>query len=156
TPERLRGSKIVPREGDRIKFKAVVKDNVPRYMYLYWYDVNGQPQRLWPKDADPAKQTKVAQMTEPEEDRKWWSLDASRGDEMVLVFARDEPLTPEQLAEFELLRPYAAGEIQRKYVYEFASKELSAELSRGLAAVVTARENPMSPEFKRILEEKAS
>jgi predicted Ser/Thr protein kinase len=153
TPQRLRGSKIVPREGDRIKFKAIVKDDVPRYMYLYWYDTEGRPQRLWPKN--PADQEKVTRMTEPAADNDWWALDASRGDEMVLVFVRDEPLTADQLAEFEQLRPYASGEIQRKSVYEFASKELSDELSRGLAAVVTARENPMSPQFKQALEEKA-
>jgi hypothetical protein len=154
TPERLRGSKIVPREGDRIKFKAIVKDDAPRYMYLYWYDTDGRPQRLWPKN--PADQKKVTQMTEPAAENDWWALDASRGDEMVLVFVRDEPLTAGELAEFEGLRPYGAGEIERKSVYEFASKELSNELSRGLAAVVTARENPMSTQFKQALEEKTS
>jgi hypothetical protein len=154
TPERLRGSKIVPREGDRIKFKATVKDEVPRYLYLYWYDTDGRTQRLWPKD--PADQEKVTQMTEPAAENDWWALDASRGDEMVLAFVRDEPMTAEELAEFEQLRPYATGEIQRKTVYEFASKELSDELSRGLAAVVTARENPMSPRFKQGLEGKSS
>jgi hypothetical protein len=154
TPERLRGSKIVPHEGDRIKFKAEVKDAVPRYMYLYWYDIDGRPQRLWPKN--PAEQSKVTQMTEPAAENDWWALDADRGDEMVLVFVRDEPLTADELTEFEQLRPYASGDIQRKSVYEFASKELSDELSRGLAAVVTARENPMSPQFKHVLEEKAS
>jgi len=154
TPARLRGSKIVPREGDRIKFKAIVKDAVPRYMYLYWYDTDGRPQRLWPKN--PADQEKITQMSEPAADNDWWTLDASRGDEMVLVFVRDEPLTPEELAGFEQLRPYASGEIQRKSVYEFASRELSDELGRGLATIVTARENPMSPQFKQTLEEKAS
>jgi hypothetical protein len=154
TPERLRGSKIVLREGDRIKFKATVKDDVPRYMYLYWYDTDGRPQRLWPKN--PADQEKVTQLTEPAADGDWWALDASRGDEMVLVFACDEPLTADELAEFEQLRPYASGDVQRRSVYEFASKELSDELSRGLATVVTARESPMSPQFKQVLEEKAS
>jgi serine/threonine protein kinase len=151
--EHLLGSKIVPHEGDKLQLHARIAGNQPAYLYLYWYDIDGKPKRLWPKDQDLDKQSQVSEVSSPENEGDWWTLDAARGDEMLLAFQRSQPMTRAELTDFENQLPYSAGQNQRSEVYQFASKPLAAELSRGLGGVVASRKNPISPNFEKTLAE---
>ncbi|HEY2880816.1 MAG TPA: protein kinase [Pirellulales bacterium] len=160
---RLRYHSQVPHEGDGVKFEVTTAGDEPRYIYLYWYDVDGKPQRLWPKDkgkdTDVDHQEKLSHLWEPAEKNKWWGIDASRGAETALAFVRDEPLSRAELAEFEKNRPYGAGEVQNKHVYPFSSDELQTERrrdekTRGLTTIIESRDSPLSPEFEALLKEK--
>jgi serine/threonine protein kinase len=150
----LVGNKIIPHEHDKLQFHVHTADNVPEYLYLYWYDTDGKPNRLWPNEkAKLNQQQPISQLAVPEEDDAWESVDATRGAEMIVVMVQDKPLTGAQLAEFEQHHPYSTGEISNTRVYELGSKPLSAEISRGLGAVVKSRKSPISPEFEKALTE---
>jgi Protein kinase domain len=151
--EHLIGSKIVAHEGDKLQFHVHTAGNQPGYLYLYWYDTAGKPKRIWPKDDDLDMQPQVSEISSPDNDNDWWPIEADRGDEMLLAVEKSQPMTRAELADFENHLPYSAGQNQRSEVYQFASKPLAAELSRGLGAVVTSRKNPISPDFEKTLTE---
>ena len=130
--------------GDRVQFHVTL--GVPRYVYLYWYDVDGKPKRLWP--ADPSHQVKVRKVDDPTDDDSFYPIIEQRGAEFVLVAARDEPLTAAQLRDFEKRRPYAKNQIHLHALYPIGSKEL---LSRGLGEAVKSRKNPLDHEFEKTL-----
>jgi hypothetical protein len=151
----LVGSKIIPREHDKLQFHLRTADNLKQFVYLYWYDTDGSPHRLWPmEDTSLEKQQPVADVAFPPGDSDWETIDANRGAEMVVAFVRSTPLLAAELAEFEKQRPYAAGENANNRVYEFGSKKLADEISRGLGAIVKSRKNPISPDFEKMLNEK--
>ena len=156
---RLRYSPIVVHEGDKVRFEVSTEQDVPRYLYMYWYDVNGQPQRLWPDEhSNLDQQQKMSHLSVPGDKDDFWGLDASRGAEMVLVLAREKPMSRSELTEFEQQMPYASGQVQLDKVYPLASNDLAEERgrdeqSRGLTTIVKSRSDLMSPEFEKSLKE---
>ena len=130
-------------EGDKVKFH--VKLGVPRYLYLFWYDVNGKPEPIWPTDF--AHQVKTTQVDYPSTG-KWEGIDNQHGVEFLLVAARDKPLEGDELAKFEQQLPYAKNDIRVDAVYPIGSKDLS----RGLAGIVKSQEDPLQPEFQETLD----
>ncbi len=154
---RLRYSPIVVHEGDKVRFVVSTAENEPRYLYLYWYDANGKPQRLWPDEkSDLDHQQKLSRLSVPNDKDDFWGLDASQGAETVLVFAREKPMSRSELDEFEHQTPYHAGEVQLDKIYAFSSAGLSEERgrdehSRGLTTIVKSRSNPLAPKFEQTL-----
>ncbi|HEV2971142.1 MAG TPA: protein kinase [Pirellulales bacterium] len=139
----LGGKPLILHEGDKVQFH--VKLDVPRYVYLYWYDVNGKPERLWPVDAD--HQSPVMKVDSPEAADDWRGIDSQRGAEFVMVAARDEPLLGAELSRFERQSAYPKNAVRLSDFYQVGSKELS----RGLGAVVKSRKDPLDIAFEKTL-----
>ncbi len=155
-PKRLRGSDIVPGFADKVRFEINTAGNVPRYLYLYWYGTDGEPQLLWPKSLD--NQQPVAHASEPANKADFWKLDADHGAQIALVFASDQPLSQSELADFQKHLPYRSGEVVTDRVYAFSSLGLADERHRdeqrrGLTAVVKSR-STLSPEFEALVKNK--
>jgi serine/threonine protein kinase len=136
--------KDVLHEGDKVQFLVTL--GVPRYVYLYWYDVDGKPTAVWP--VDPKNQTKTNNVVWPG-DGEWLKIDSQIGAEFLLVAARDEPLQGDELARFESKLPYSKNDIQLDAIYPVGSPELS----RGLAGIVKSRKNPLEPAFEDALKQ---
>ncbi|MBW3539153.1 MAG: protein kinase [Planctomycetes bacterium] len=77
----------------------------PAYVYLYWYDAEGQPRRLWPKSLDD--QQPVAEVWDPPqtggEFQDMYPLEGAAGLEMALAATSDRPLSARELDAFERL-----------------------------------------------------
>lgn len=138
------GPNVVIHSGDKLQFHVTV--DVPRYLYIYWYDADGKPQRLWPEDVK--RQAPVKKIDYPANNDDWQTLNEDLGSEFVLVAARDEPLDAVALAEFERHLPYSKNDVQVDAIFPIGSKEL---VSRGLGQIVNARKNPLGPEFEKKL-----
>ena len=136
--------KDVLHEGDKVQFFVTL--GVRRYVYLFWYDVEGKPTAVWP--LDPNDQMKTDKVVWPA-DGEWLKIDSQIGAEFLLVAARDEPLQGDELARFESKLPYAKNDIQLGAVYPVGSPELS----RGLAGIVKSRKNPLKPAFEEALKQ---
>jgi predicted Ser/Thr protein kinase len=134
------GRQMALREGDKVQLHVAL--DRPRYVYLYWFNAQGEPDRLWPKAADGQRPT--AKLQSPPGNDEWWTIDAKQGAEMALVAVRDEPLSAGALAEFESRLAFGQGEIRMDEVFHVASPELE----RGLAGVVTSRKNPLAKDFE--------
>ncbi len=141
----LQGKPLALHEGDKVQLH--VKLGVPRFVYLYWYDAAGKPQRLWPVDA--GHQQKVTKVDSPDGRDDWHLVNADRGAECALVAVRDEPLDAAGLERFERLAAYDrnANRVDEVFQIGFGSQELS----RGLGAVVKSRKDPFNPEFEQDL-----
>ncbi len=139
----LSGKGLALHEGDRVQFHVTLGE--PRYVYLYWYDTEGKPQRLWPLDGEEPE--KVSHVSSPSADDEWRSIDSARGVEMALVAVRDEPFTAEELADFERQPAFDVGDIRLSEVYHVAS----GDLQRGLGGIVKSRKNPLDKNFERTL-----
>ncbi len=138
------GPNVLVHSGDKLQFHVTV--DVPRYLYIYWYDADGKPQRLWPEDVK--HQAPVKKIDYPANNDDWQTLNEDVGSEFVLVAARDEPLDAAALAEFERHLPYSKNDVQVDAIFPIGSKEL---VSRGLGQIVKSRKNPLDPEFEKKL-----
>jgi predicted Ser/Thr protein kinase len=130
-------------------------NGIERYIYLYWYDTNGDLTRLWPNDTQLRQQMPVSSYRHPpESEDKWMEMDAAQGAETVLLAVRDTPLDAAALADFERYAPYSASDvIQLNEVFHLGSDELHEELVRGLGPTVYSRKNPFSARFRQKLNE---
>ncbi len=133
-------------EGDKVQLHVTL--GVPRYVYLFWYDAEGHPQRVWP--ADPNNQKKVTKVDYPEKENDWPKITGPIGPETLVVGVRDEPLSAAELAKFESQRAYSTGDIKLDDIYDIGSKEIK-QLHRGLGAIVTSRKNPLDSDFQKSL-----
>ncbi len=131
-------------EGDKVQFLVTL--GVPRYVYLFWYDVEGKPTVVWPLDS--AKQSPTDKVVWPP-DGEWLGIDSQIGAEFLLVAARDEPLQGDELARFEGKLPYTKNDIQLDAVYPVGSPGLS----RGLTGITKSRKNPLEPAFEETLKQ---
>ena len=141
----LGGKPWVLHEGDKVQLHVAL--GTPRYVYLYWYDVDGTPKRLWP--LDPEHQRKVRKVDSPEGNDDWHGIDYKRGTEFVMVAARDEPLKADELLRFEKQTAYSKDAVRLNDVYQIGSKEVSKEINRGLAGIVKSRKDPLEPAFEK-------
>jgi predicted Ser/Thr protein kinase len=147
----LGGKEMVLHEGDKIQVHVKVLGDQPRYVYLYWFDTDGKPTRLWPKDADLDDQKPKTEVSYPDNDdpNSWALIDASRGAETALVAVRDQPLSREQIKVMDGQRAYAPGSVRLTEVFQLAS----GELNRGLGAIVKSQKNPLSLDFAQTLKD---
>ena len=148
--------KYVAGEGDKVKFSVSTAGDEPRYLYVYWYDADGKPERLWPATAEPGDQTPQTTLTYPQKRNAFRGVDASKGSELVLAFVSDKALTQSELEEFEKQRPYRAGEVVSPTAYEIAPEPVKKEIHRGLGGIVEAREGVLSADFEEALNKKFS
>ncbi len=132
-------------EGDKVQMHVSL--GVPRYVYLFWYDVDGKPTAVWPRD--PSNQTKTKKVDWPENKDEWEKIDIQIGAEFLLVAARDEPLQGDELKRFESQLPYAKDVVRLDAVYPVGSPELN----RGLAGLTKSRKNPLEPAFEETLKQ---
>jgi predicted Ser/Thr protein kinase len=130
-------------EGDKVQMHVTL--GVPRFVYLYWYDVEGKPKRVWPLEA--TNQTPVKKVDSPERKDEWHVVDAQRGAEFLLVAARDKPLQGDELDRFEKQLAYSKDAVRLDAVFPIGSKDLS----RGLAGIVKSRKDPLDSEFEKTL-----
>jgi predicted Ser/Thr protein kinase len=143
---------------DKVQFIVNV-NGPPQYVYLYWYDADGKPQRLWPLDEDLAKQHKVDQVRSPTPDRtidKWYTLDNDPGPEVLLLAVRDEPLSVKQVEQLESRIAYSRDANALADVYHFGSDDQEIQkrfVDRGLAKVVSSRKDPLDKDFESALGE---
>ncbi|MCH8923122.1 MAG: protein kinase [Planctomycetes bacterium] len=141
---------------DKVQFIVKIKGQ-PQYVYLFWYNAEGKPKRLWPLDADLDKQQKVNQVISPVQDgeiAKWWTLDNDPGPEVLLLAVRDEPLSKEQLRVLESRKAYSRHANALTDVYHFGSADQEIPkrfVDRGLAKVVESRKDPLDEKFRAAL-----
>ena len=91
--------------GDKVQVH--VHSARPQYLYVYWYDPAGQSRRLWPDS--PESQHELTELALPPERDRWFTIDGSRGNEMVVVGAAQKPLDATALAALEKTPSFAAG-----------------------------------------------
>jgi hypothetical protein len=130
-------------EGDKVQMHVTL--GVPRYVYLVWYDVEGKPTIVWPRD--PSDQHKTMKVDWPKDKDDWEKIDSQRGTEFLLVAARDEPLQGDELVRFGSQLPYAKDAVRLDAVYPVGS----TALSRGLAGITHSRKDPLEPAFEETL-----
>ncbi len=156
------GAKAVLREGDQVQLHVQTQGDVKRYLYLYWYDVDGTPTRIWPHDEFLDHQEPMAKLDMPDEyDMKknnlplndgkdpWYPIDSKIGAQVALLAARDTPLTRAELLAFEKLPAYGVDMIRLDGVFHITSDK---EMQRGLGAVVKSRKNPLDAGFEQKLQ----
>jgi hypothetical protein len=133
-------------EGDKVQLHASLAD--PGYIYLFWYDAEGEPKRLWPPDEQSldAQEPVIEVWSPPNAERgwqaEWWPVTGKPGTEMAIVGVSDEPLTAAQLQAFETKRLKIPPELDRTTsLIEFAQPPLARHRSRGLAktTVISAK-----------------
>jgi hypothetical protein len=117
----------------------------PQYFYIYWYDPTGQSRRLWPDD--PRSQQELTEVALPPGRNEWFTIDGSRGNEMVVVGATPKPLDAGALAALEQTPAFAAGShtVTGPLLLPISGTE------RGLGAVVTSRKSPLDSRFEDLL-----
>jgi hypothetical protein len=89
--------------GDRVQVHVTAP--LEQYLYVYWYDVDGKAERLWPSELD--HQEKVMKVSIPEEKNTWFKVTGKSGNEMVLVASAEKPLGTDEIGEFEKRLPFA-------------------------------------------------
>ncbi|HZZ26445.1 MAG TPA: protein kinase [Pirellulales bacterium] len=139
--------------GDKLQLHA--KIDRPGYIYLYWYDAEGKPKRLWPEPGAPLEQQQPeSEVWSPAEAKsnggtaKWWPVEGTSGAQLALVTVADKPLSAVELLQFEKQTFALADELSRpRQIVEFVHPDLSpTSLARGLG------QNPIeSP--KRVVRE---
>jgi serine/threonine protein kinase len=142
----MTGTPLTLHEGDKVQLHVSIGE--PRYIYLYWYDAAGKPKRLWPETAE--HQQKLTQVSSPEGENEWHTIDANRGAEMAVVAARNEPLSASELAEFEAASPHTGDAIRLQEVFQLAS----ADVERGLGGVVKSQKNPLAADFRETMQKR--
>jgi hypothetical protein len=126
--------------GDKVQIH--VESAQPQYLYVYWYDPQGQSRRLWP--AAPESQQEMTELALPPDRDQWFTIDGSRGNEMVVVGATEKPLDATALAALEQTPSFAAGShtVTGPLFLPISGTE------RGLGAVVTSRKSPLDSRFE--------
>jgi hypothetical protein len=78
---------------------------------------------------------------------KWFTIDGSRGNEMVVVGATEKPLDGAALAALEQTPSFAAGThtVSGPLLLPITGTE------RGLGAIVTSRKSPLDSRFEDLL-----
>ena len=127
--------------------KCTSRWECPGMSISFWYDVEGKPTVVWPRD--PSHQTKTLKVDWPQDNDEWEKIDPQIGTEFLLVAARDEPLQGDELSRFESQLPYAKDAIRLDAVYPIGSPDLS----RGLAGITKSRKNPLEPAFEEKLKQ---
>ena len=129
--------------GDKVQVH--VHSARPQYLYVYWYDPQGSSRRLWP--VDPESQQELTELAFPPERDKWFTIDGSHGNEMVVVGASEKPLDASKLAALEQTPSFAAGShtVNVPLLLPITGTE------RGLGAVVTSRKSPLDSRFEDLL-----
>jgi hypothetical protein len=144
----LSGKSFSLHEGDKVQLHVNISGNVPKYVYLYWYDSLGKPALLWP--ADLSQQKPVTRVSSPSDPNEWHVMDSVQGAEMALVAVRDQPLTSADLEEFENSPAFGKNAVRLNEVFQVAS----GEINRGLSGTVKSRKNPLEQGFEKTLESK--
>jgi hypothetical protein len=129
--------------GDKVQVH--VHSARPQYLYVYWYDPRGQSRRLWP--AEPESQQELTELALPPERDRWFTIDGSSGNEMVVVGTAEKPLDATALAALEQTPSFAAGShtVTGPLLLPIVGTE------RGLGAVVTSRKSPLDSRFEDLL-----
>jgi len=91
------------RDRDKVQLHGQIPEP-GAYAYLYWYDARGRTARLWPND--PSIQQRVTQIAYPPQQEStemalWEEIGGDPGPEVALLAIREEPLSVEQITEFE-------------------------------------------------------
>jgi hypothetical protein len=128
------GHEYLPlQNGDHVRLNA--EDIRGQYTYVYWYDADGQPQRLWP-EADSSKQAAKRSLTLPP--TGGYPVEGNRGTECVLVAVTPKPLTNEQIATLDKTRLTVPPHLQANNGLQVVrslpgeNREHSADRERGL------------------------
>jgi serine/threonine protein kinase len=132
--------------GDNIQVR--VRAPLPAYLYVYWYDSEGHPDRLWP--ADLQHQIKTDRVSIPNDDpTKWLPLDGDPGQEMIFAASSEVPFGPSEIAQFEKQLPFPKGRppVSSPISLPLASTERS--LGKG---VVTSESEPVNQGFENSAE----
>jgi len=138
------------REGDKVQ-PHLWTDGGPKYLYFFWYNQDGQPERLYPPvGADLGGQQPVETWSGPEPDNEnaFYPITGGAGAETLFMGVRDEPLNEAELTEFVQRHPYRQGEVELRQTFHAASATLEDELQRGLGSTVYSRKHPLSDEFR--------
>jgi hypothetical protein len=103
--------------GDRVQLHVQLER--PAYLYLYWFDGEGSPDRLWPPAEKPLdNQQKIKELWHPPGAEqtglsKFVTVTGSPGIEMAVATISDRPLSADELAEFESREPLLEGTLTR-------------------------------------------
>ena len=138
--------RVALREDDRLQLHVHL--DAPCYVYLYWYDADGKPQRLWPADA--ARQEPVRQVSSPLGEDQWHRVDDNSGIELALAAVRDDPLPAGDLADFESRSAYRRGSLHLEKIFPFTSRDAPA--TQRLDGVVQSPKDLLNHEFKQELQ----
>jgi serine/threonine protein kinase len=141
-------------EGDKVQ-PHVLLSGEPKYIYVYWYDQQGAPQRLYPDSSQLDEQQPTNYWTgpNPDDEDKFWPLTGGQGLETLLLAVSDEPVDRETLEHFAAVQPYEDRQAVIDEVFHAGSEEITGELARGLGAVVTSQKHPLSSKFRETISE---
>ena len=124
-----------------------------RPWYLYWYNAEGIPTRLWP-DKDPHHPIAVRSLVLPE--KGWYPVQGKHGTECALVALAPKPLAKEQLLELDhtrLILPPAADANQGfQLVASLAAADPTRSAHRDLGKPEPARSSLSDTELVKRLE----
>jgi serine/threonine protein kinase len=129
--------------GDKVQVHVTSAE--PQYLYVYWYDPQGESRRLWP--TDPASQEELSNLAVPPNRDMWLEIEGSHGNELVVVGAAEKPLDATALAALEQTPSFAAGN-------RVVSSPLSLPLAgteRGVGKTVTSSKSPLDARFEELL-----
>ena len=154
---------VALKKGDKVQLIVTI-DHGPRYVYLYWYNADGEPERLWPRDEDIENQPLVSSIRTPKMDdtERWHTIDNDPGAELAFVAVRSTPLDADELKRLEQQVAYSRGANQLKEVFHFASEDQKFKerfIDRGLAenrgfsGTTTSRSSPLDKQFEKALTE---
>ena len=137
--------------GDKVQLHVTIRGPKKKYVYLYWYNAHGQPERLWPRDKDLADQQPVSDVWTPNPDDhdRWHRIDDKLGAEMAFVAVRSEPLDAEKIRDFERQTAYSRDAIELTEVYHFASDD--QQITTRFAGTVTSSSRPLDRKFEQSL-----
>jgi serine/threonine protein kinase len=152
---KLRPADVPIRTGDKVQLHA--KLDRPGYVYLYWYDAQGKPTRLWPEPGAPLDQQQpVSEVWSPAgaktggQNATWWPVEGASGAQLALVTVADKPLSATDLAQFEEQNFALAGELSRpRQMIEFVHPDLaSTPAARGLGQTPVESPKRVVPELE--------
>ncbi len=140
------------RNGDRVQVHARTK--AARYVYVYWYDADGHPTRLWPKDLTDQHPVEH-ELAIPDMPNKWLPIEGDSGNEMVMIAAAEQPVADSQIAVFERRMAFSktSPPVSRPTRLPLASVERAAEATteRGVGAEVVSTKTPLDKTFEESL-----
>lgn len=134
----LHSDDVPLRAGDKIQIHVEMMR--PTFVYLYWFDAEGKPNRLWPKSLD--QQPMTGEIWDPPraanpEKQKWHLIGGPVGMESVIVATSEKSLGESELREFEKtkLRIAWLNESGKPVTFGY-------DPERGLVAIVEAPKHP--------------